>query len=185
MHNVGIKARARTGAHPEALQITRTRGIKSFDLKREAPNSSGEHRYQNYLRKSKMRRARERERKTRVNEPRARVKGYWREYPDENDVASCLTKKEDEAWKTHVPRFATTDLAGSRNPSVGGAKSIPREHVLHPFQLRRRRGVEATKKRELRIKGEKTIQVGRGRQQALPNGLGRLPQIGWYSVRIG
>lgn len=28
------------------------------------------------------------------------------------------------------------------NPAVGDAKSIPREHMLHPFQLRRRHGVE-------------------------------------------
>lgn len=43
-----------------------------------------------------------------------------------------------------MPRIAATDLAGSRNlqrAAVGGAKSIQRgEHVLHPFQLRRRHG---------------------------------------------
>lgn len=105
-NNGGIKARARTGAHPEAPQITWRRGVKSFDLATNGPGR--EHRYRNHLRKSKVRRGRER--KSRVNEPR--VKGCLTRW-----TTSRRVLRGEGGWvlETHVPRIAAADLAGSRN----------------------------------------------------------------------
>lgn len=145
MHNGGIKARARTGAHLEAPQITSTR-VKSFDLQREASNSPGrEHRYRNYLRKSKARRERvkgekESGKRTASTGKRMLTRSLTRTTPYRVLRRRGMSLENARAADCGggLSRLAKSPAHG--NPAVGGAKSIPREHVLHPFQLRRRHG---------------------------------------------
>lgn len=80
-------------------------------------------------------------RKSRVNEPGERtLTGTSRRVSRRKGMSLENARAADCGGG--LSRLAKPPTRGS--PAVGDAKSIPREHVLHPFQLRRRHSVGAT-----------------------------------------